>query len=58
MFFEDQQYWLQKPTDGLESEGYLVCKKDGVIIEERLLRKDVYKVVDGILVVGKNKRSE
>lgn len=54
--YDDQQLYLQRPVDGLSTEGYIVIKKDGKVVEQRLIRRDTYKSVDGIVVKGAQKR--
>ena len=36
---------------GLTSEGYLAYYKDGKLIERKLIRKDVYRSVQGVVAV-------
>ena len=57
VFFEDEIFWLQKPVDGVVSEGYLVYKKGGKECFKKLIRKDRYSCVDGEFVRGVKKRS-
>lgn len=39
--------------DGIESEGYLVCRKNGKVIAETKIRNDKYKPTKGLIVVGR-----
>lgn len=41
---------LRRPKDGLKSEGYLVRLRAGVPVERKLLRRDKYAPVRGILL--------
>ncbi len=54
--YDDERVYLQNPIDGLTTEGYLIFKKNGKVIEEKLIRRDTYQSVEGILVQGSQPR--
>ena len=43
--------------DGIVSKGYLITKQNGKVVNRKLLRKDVYKPVNGIIETGDAERS-
>lgn len=58
VLYDDESFYLKTPVDGIGTEGYLVYKKDGKTIRRELIRKDNYKSVDGVKVVGGQKRPD
>ena len=50
--YDDEQVFLQNPVDGLTTEGYLVFKKNGKVVQEKFIRRDTYKSIDGLAVKG------
>lgn len=56
--FEDEYFYLKKPTNGMEIKSYRKKMKDGECLSIELLRFDKFKVQDAIKVVGAKKRSD
>ncbi len=54
VLYEGEYFRLSYPREGYESKGYLVVKKDDVVIEQKLIRHDYYQAVDGIVIEGGN----
>ena len=56
VLYVDQRYVLQHGAEGTKSEGYLDYYKDGVLVFSRFYRKNEYRPIDEIDVVGVKKR--
>ena len=56
--FEGDSKIIKFQKQGLKSEGVIVKMLNGKIIEQKLVRKDCYKAIRGVKVVGTRKREE
>ncbi len=52
VLFEGEYYRLSYPREGYEANGYLQKYKDGVLLEEVLIRHEIYKPQNGIIIEG------
>ena len=55
---EGEQKFLCYSKPGLISEGYLVVKKNGVIVGNKKIRRDRYNATKGVIIKGKTKVEE
>ena len=49
---EGEYVVVTHPKDGVKSCGYLIKKQNGKVVWRKLIRKDSYKAVDGVIKVG------
>lgn len=54
--YEGESKLVRYQKEGLLSEGYIIVKKNGKIIEKRKLRSDRYSPIRGLIVHGKAQR--
>ena len=54
--FDGDSKIIKFQKQGLKSEGVIVKMLNGKIIEQKLVRKDWYKAIRGVKVVGTRKR--
>ena len=52
VLFEGEYYRLSYPREGYEANGYLQKYKDGKMIEETLIRHEIYKPQNGVVIEG------
>lgn len=52
VLFKGEYYRLSIPRDGYEVKAYLEKYKDGVLIDEKLIRHEIYQPQNGLLVEG------
>ena len=52
VLFEGEYYRLSYPREGYEAKGYLQKYVDGQMVEETLIRHEIYKPQNGVVVEG------
>ena len=52
VLFEGEYYRLSYPREGYEANGYLQKYKNGEMIEETLIRHEIYKPQNGVIIEG------
>ncbi len=52
VIYKGEYYRLKYPQEGYESKGYIQYIKDGIVIEEKLIRHDHYRPQKGIIIEG------
>ena len=52
VLFEGEYYRLSYPREGYEAKGYLQKFKNGELVEETLIRHEVYQPQNGIIIEG------
>ncbi len=50
--FEGEYYRLSYPREGYEAKGYLQKYKDGMLLEEILIRHEIYQPQNGVIIEG------
>lgn len=58
VLFKGEYYRLTYPRVGYEAKSYLQTYKDGVMIEEKEIRHEIYKAQNGIIIEGVEKPLE
>jgi len=58
VLYEDESFYLKKPSKGMEVKTYRKIYKNGELIEKQLLRFDKFIVQDAVKVFGTKKRTE
>ena len=58
VLFKGEYYRLTYPRVGYEAKAYLETYKDGVLIEEKEIRHEIYKPQNGIIIEGVEKPLE
>ena len=56
--FEDESFYLKKPSRGMEVKSYRETYQNGVLTNKQLLRYDKFKVQNAVKVFGTKKRTE
>jgi len=56
--YEDEYFYLKKPSKGMEVKSFREIYKNGELIEKQLLRFDKFKVQDAVKIFGTKKRTE
>lgn len=51
--YEGQQKIVRYGKPGLKSNGYILTYKNGKLVSKKLLRKDSYNAIQGLVVIGK-----
>ena len=52
VLYKGEYYRLKYPQEGYETKGYIQYYQNGVLIEEKLVRHDIYNSQQGIIVEG------
>lgn len=52
VLYKGEFYRLSYPRDGVEANAYLITKKDGKEISRELIRHEIYKPQNGVLIEG------
>ena len=52
MLFQGEYFRLTYPREGYEAISYLQTYKNGVLVDERQIRHEIYKPQNGIVIEG------